>query len=190
MNGIWGDVSKPGSVAGGLAAVRAAEAFFAGLPGRDSGTPPVGGGGDTPPTSGGDTAPAGGGGTPAPVSGNTPPAGNLAPPATKPQGTVIAKVKAPKVAGAVVKAPTRAKAGTYKVTITAAAGRAAASGKVTLVLKKGKLKKTVTGTIAKGVATLKVPKLAKGTWKVTISWVGDTSYLDARVSGASVKVRK
>jgi hypothetical protein len=107
------------------------------------------------------------------------------PPANK--GTLI---KAGKVKGAVAKAPTSKKAGKYKVTIAVPAGASAATGKVTLKLKKGKTTKTITGKLSKGVVTFSVPKLARGTWKVTISWPGDSSYLAASATGASIKVIK
>ena len=78
-----------------------------------------------------------------------------------------------KIKGAVAKAPTSKKAGKYKVTFT---GASTATGKVTLKLTKGKTSKTITGKLAKGVVTFTVPKLAKGTWKVAISWPGDAKY--------------
>ena len=108
----------------------------------------------------------------------------------KPPIVAPVRVKASKVKGAVVKAPTRRKAGRYKVTITAPKGATAASGKVTVKLKKGKTTKTVTGKLSRGVVTVTVPKLAKGTWKVTITWPGDTRYLPASATGGSVKVTK
>ena len=85
------------------------------------------------------------------------------------------------------KAPTSRKAGKYKVTFT---GASAATGKVTLKLSKGKTTKTITGKLSKGVVTFSVPKLAKGTWKVAISWPGDAKYAAASASGASIKVTK
>ena len=76
------------------------------------------------------------------------------------------------------------------MTITTAKGRAKATGKVTIKLKKGKTTKTITGKLSNGVVTVSVPKLAQGTWKVTISWPGDSSYLAASATGASIKVTK
>ncbi|MBE2319421.1 Ig-like domain repeat protein [Solirubrobacter sp. CPCC 204708] len=107
-----------------------------------------------------------------------------------PGPAVKVKVKASKVAGAVSKAPTSKKAGKYKVTITTATGLTKATGKVTLTLKKGKTTKKVTGTLKNGVVTVTVPKLARGTWKVSISWPGDGNYLSGKASGKSIKVTK
>jgi hypothetical protein len=107
-----------------------------------------------------------------------------------PPTNTVTKVKASKVAGAVAKAPTRKAAGRYKVTITTPKGRAKASGKVTLKLKKGKTTKTITGTLKDGTVTVKVPKLARGTWKVTLSWAGDSTYLAGSAAGASIKVTR
>lgn len=120
-------------------------------------------------------------GTPQQTGGTTTPA---------PSVTVLKPVAAIKLAGTVSKAPTSKKPGKYAVKVTPAAGRAAASGKVTITLAKGKTKKKLTGTLAKGVLTVNVPKLAKGTWKVTISWAGDTNHLAATAKGASIKVKK
>ncbi|MDO8211633.1 Ig-like domain-containing protein [Conexibacter sp. CPCC 206217] len=119
--------------------------------------------------------------------GPTPPAPQ--PPVTKPPVKAVKRVKARKLAGAVAKAPTRKKAGTYKVTITAPRGGAKATGKVTIKLKKGKATKTIRATLKKGAVTVKLPKLARGTWKVTISWAGDARYLAASATGPSIKVK-
>jgi Big-like domain-containing protein len=100
----------------------------------------------------------------------------------------VTKVKASKVKGAVSKAPTSKKAGKYKVTFTTSGS--AATGKVTIKLKKGKTIKTITGTLSTGSVTFSVPKLARGTWKVTIAWPGDANYLAASATGASIRVTK
>jgi hypothetical protein len=61
---------------------------------------------------------------------------------------------------------------------------------VTIKLKKGKTTKTITGKLSRGVVTVSLPKLAKGTWKVTISWPGDAHYLTVKAVGPSIKVIK
>ena len=38
--------------------------------------------------------------------------------------------------------------------------------------------------------TFTVPKLAKGTWTVAISWAGDAKYQAASATGAAIKVKK
>jgi hypothetical protein len=102
----------------------------------------------------------------------------------------LVRVKPSKVAGAVSKAPTSKRAGKYKVTISTPKGLLKATGKVTIKLKKGRVTKTVTGRLANGTVTVSLPKLARGTWKVTISWPGDSSYLPASATGTAIKVRK
>jgi hypothetical protein len=123
-----------------------------------------------------------------PVVAPKPTPGVTAPPVAK--SPAPAKVKAGKVKAVLAKAPTSKKGGKYKVTITTPKGASAASGKVTVKLKKGKTTKTVTGKLARGVVTVSLPKLARGTWKVTISWPGDAHYLTVKVTGPSIKVIK
>jgi hypothetical protein len=104
---------------------------------------------------------------------------------------VLSRSKVKKIAGAVSKAPTSKSTGKYKVTITAGSGRAMATGKLTLrVYKVGSHTATATGTLSKGTATFSIPKLAKGTWKVLISWPGNSHYQSASVAGSSIKVTK
>ncbi|HWK28521.1 MAG TPA: Ig-like domain-containing protein [Solirubrobacter sp.] len=124
-----------------------------------------------------------------------PPDTFAAPPAviTPPPPPVVitsTRVKTGKVAGKVTKAPTTRRAGKYRITIAAAKGLAKPGGKVKIKLKKGKTTKTITGKLVRGTVTVKLPKLARGTWKVTISWPGDKKYLAASASGASIKVKK
>jgi len=102
----------------------------------------------------------------------------------------VAKVKAGKVAGTVSKAPTSKKAGKYKVSVATANGLAKATGTVKVEIKKGKSTKNLTGKLVNGVVTISVPKLAKGAWKVSVSWLGDANYLTAEATGKSIKVTK
>jgi thiol-disulfide isomerase/thioredoxin len=122
----------------------------------------------------------------------TPPAATPAPVGTKPTTTTsaAARKKVSAVKGVVSKAPTSRSGGKYKVSITVPKGASAAGGKVTIKLKKGKVTKTLTGRLSKGVVTVTLPKLAKGTWKVAITFPGDTRYLTKTVAGASIKVIK
>ena len=167
VNSIWGNARSPQSVAGGIAAIRAAEVFFAGLP-------------DRPSTGNPDPDP----GTPAPPG----PSGEA--PSPNGPGATVQKVRVSRLAGSVAKAPTSKKRGKYKVKVTVPRGKAGATGKVQVrLLRKGKKTKTLTGTLKNGVVTISVPKLAKGKWRVTISWPGDATYLPASATG-TIKVKK
>lgn len=102
----------------------------------------------------------------------------------------VAKGSVASVKGATSKKPTSKKAGAEKVTVAAAAGNATATGKVTVTLKKGSAKKTGTATLKSGVATVQLPKLAKGTWTVKLAYAGDANYAASTATGTSVKVTK
>ena len=65
----------------------------------------------------------------------------------------------------------------FQVTITTASGKAKATGKVTLTLKKGKTTKKVSGNVVNGTAKVKIPKLPKGAWTVTVLYQGNAYYL-------------
>ncbi len=95
-----------------------------------------------------------------------------------------------RITGAVVTAPTSRKGGRYRVTIRVPKGASAASGRVAVQLRKGKVTKTVRGRLARGTVTVRLPKLAKGTWRVSISWPGDRRYSKASASGGRVTVRR
>lgn len=86
--------------------------------------------------------------------------------------------------------PVSTKAGRLKVTVKGAAGVLKPSGKVTLVLKKGAAKKTVTGTLANGVVTITVPKLAKGTWTPRLTYAGAANYTSRTVTLVALKIKK
>ncbi|WGL53366.1 Ig-like domain-containing protein [Nocardioides sp. BP30] len=102
----------------------------------------------------------------------------------------VAKGSVASVKGTASKKPTSKKAGVEKVTVATAAGNATATGKVTVTLKKGSAKKTATATLKSGVATVKLPKLAKGTWTVKLAYAGDADYAASTASGTPVKVTK
>lgn len=100
----------------------------------------------------------------------------------------VAKVKVKKVAGKVSKAQTKKARGKYKVTITKPNGDATATGKVTLKLTKGRTTKTLRGNLSRGSKTFTLPKLAKGTWKVKVSYAGNADYTSSSATGAKIKV--
>lgn len=185
VNTIWGNKATPNSVAGGIAAVHAADVFFKSLPTR----PGTGGGSTNPPAGGGSDT---GGGTQNP-GGGTPSTGGGSTSGSGTPGTTTktpSKLKVSAVKGSVLKAQTAKGRGKYRVKITVPKGSKAATGKVTITLTKGKTKKTVSATLRNGAATITLPKLAKGTWKVTITWPGSTTFASVSSSGAPVKVTK
>jgi len=103
----------------------------------------------------------------------------------------IARIKVGKVAGTVVQAPTSKQPGIYRVTIAVTTeGLNTISGKATIVLRSGSISKTITGNFKNGALTVFVPKLSRGTWKVTISWPGDTNYLAVSATGSPIAVTK
>jgi thiol-disulfide isomerase/thioredoxin len=263
INKAWGNATTPGSVAGGLAALHAADVFFDGLPGgvlshrtvtadasgitvridNDYGRNPAGNVALTLKKDGAtvktDSAAVAGGSaafalgaldagtydytlsyagddqiaaftesgslTVAPrttttttdTTNNTPTTTTTTAtrPATTPTRTTTTtpratKASVGKVKVSLVKRPTSRKGGKYTVSIAAASGRSAVSGTVTIKLKKGSVTKTVRATLSRGRATFTLPKLAKGTWKVTITWPGNTTYKALSATAASIKVIK
>lgn len=100
----------------------------------------------------------------------------------------VAKV-ASRVTAAWTKKPTARKAGKLKVGVTAPG--VVATGKVSVVIKtaKGKKVKTVTGTLSKGVVTIKVPKLKAGKYQLAVTYAGD-SQLTAASSKAKVTAKR
>ena len=84
----------------------------------------------------------------------------------------------------ITKRPSRKKAG--KLTVTAAAIGTTPVGKLKTLLTKGSKNRSVTGRLHNGVVTLRLPKLSKGTWKVTVTYAGSSHHKKA---GTSLKVR-
>ncbi|WP_110206329.1 Ig-like domain repeat protein [Nocardioides daejeonensis] len=94
-----------------------------------------------------------------------------------------------KVKSKVKKAPTTKKAGKLEVTLKGHE-LVTATGKVKVTLKKGKATKKANGTLnKKGIVKIKLPKLAKGKWKLTVKYAGDANYKSASKTG-KVKVKK
>jgi len=101
----------------------------------------------------------------------------------------IAKAKGTLKTKLVGKAKTK-KRGKLRVTVAGVAGATKPAGKVTLTLAKGKSHKTVKGKKLKnGKVVVKLPKLAKGKWKVKVKYAGNANYKAAK-KNLTVKVRK
>lgn len=109
-------------------------------------------------------------------------------PAATATPAAVGRSKVSKVRGAVSKLASTKVHGRYEVTLSTPNGRATATGKVTIKLKKGKLTKTVRGELQDDRATVTLPKLAAGKWTVRITWAGDANYLAASGTGAAIKV--
>lgn len=89
----------------------------------------------------------------------------------------------------VAKAPTTKKAG--KLTAKVTGDDTAARGNVTVVLtKKGEKTKRLTGKVVDGAAAVKLPKLAKGTWKAKVQFLPKTAAYKSATKTVSVKVTK
>lgn len=88
----------------------------------------------------------------------------------------------------VATAPTAKKAG--KLTAKVTGGDTAAAGKVMVALtKKGEKAKNLTAKVTKGAATVKVPKLAKGTWKAKVTFIPSTADYKSATRTLRVKVK-
>ncbi len=88
------------------------------------------------------------------------------------------------------KAPTSKKKGKATITVARNAGLANASGKVTVTLKKGKSTKKVNATLKSGKRSISLPKLAKGTWKVSVTYRGDKNYVSQKSKTYTLKIKK
>lgn len=73
--------------------------------------------------------------------------------------------------------------GRATVKVSASKGLTAVTGKVTVILTSGKHSKKVTGTLKKGRVVISLPKLSKGTWKVSVKYAGN-AYYSARTTNA------
>lgn len=102
----------------------------------------------------------------------------------------VVRAKSGRPAYKTTKTPTSKKSGKATVSVGTGSGLAKASGKVTVTLKKGSSSKKVSGSLSGGKRTVKLPKLKKGTWKVTVSYAGDRNYVAQKSKTYTLKVRK
>lgn len=129
--------------------------------------------------------------TTAPVPGGTPTTPPTTPaPTNPPPAPPVVKVAPAKVAVKVSKAPTSKKKGKAKVTVTGVSGRPKPTGRAVITFKKGGSTRKVTVTLSGGSKSFSVPKLKKGTWKVTVTYAGDGTYLSATSKTVTLKVKK
>ncbi|MFI5426921.1 Ig-like domain-containing protein [Aeromicrobium sp. UC242_57] len=114
-------------------------------------------------------------------------------------GNLVARSAVGKVtvAKGTAKAPTFAAKGTIKakkagkatVKVATTSGLAKAGGKVKVVLKKGKTTRTINVTVKSGVASVKLPKLAKGKWSVKVTYAGDANYVASKTVSKKLTVK-
>ncbi|WP_019143486.1 Ig-like domain repeat protein [Aeromicrobium massiliense] len=104
---------------------------------------------------------------------------------------VVRKASVAKPAVKVVKKPTTRKAGSVRVTVRSASA-GTPTGKVRVQLVKGRSTKTYTVRLnSRGQANVKTSKLAKGSWKVYVTYYGDTKFdARAKVRTSTVKVTR
>jgi hypothetical protein len=136
--------------------------------------------------------------TPITFAGTTPPVVDppvvtppvVTPPVAAPPAAPTAPAKVSAKRGA-TKKPTTTKTGRTSVVLTSANG-APVSGKIVVTFtQKGKKTKTKTVTVRNGKADVTIPKLAKGTWKVSVKYVGTKQFAKtATLSRGSFKVTK
>lgn len=110
------------------------------------------------------------------------------PPPTTP--TVAPKLVPGKPVVRFTKKPTAKKKGKATITVATPGGRPKASGKVTITFKKGSTSKKVSVTLSNGKKSVGIPKLAKGTWKVTAAYAGNATYLSSTSKAVTLKVKK
>ncbi|MFY0408765.1 Ig-like domain-containing protein [Solicola sp. PLA-1-18] len=115
-------------------------------------------------------------------------ADNLATAVSAARAVTVAKLGS-SVNGSFTKRPTTKRAGTVKIRARSARAGQTPTGKVTVVVRKGKKRYVITKTLSKGVATLKVRKLAKGTWTVTYRYAGNGTHTTS-TKAVKVKIMK
>lgn len=103
----------------------------------------------------------------------------------------VAKASPSRVTYRTVTKPTSRKTGRATVAVSVPSGLAKATGKVDLVIKRGSTTKRITGKVLRsGTVSITLPKLRKGTWKVTATYKGDVRYQAKSSAVATIKVTR
>lgn len=87
---------------------------------------------------------------------------------------------APGLSGTWKKKPTVSKRGRLTIKAAGPAGVTAPAGDVVVKVSRKGVKHTLDVTLVNGVATVKLPKLGGGTWKVKLAYAGAADYLAAK----------
>lgn len=109
---------------------------------------------------------------------------------TPPAAAPVVKAATAKPTVKVSKRPTSKKAGKAVVTVKSSGSGSKPTGKVTVTLTKGTSRKTVSVTLKNGTATVKLPKLKKGTWKLKVTYAGSATQRASTSKTYSVKSAK
>ncbi|WP_426243421.1 LamG-like jellyroll fold domain-containing protein [Nocardioides sp. LHG3406-4] len=88
----------------------------------------------------------------------------------------------------VIKRPTPGKRGKATVRVATLDGLTSATGRVTVTLRQGRVSKRATATLVRGRATVRLPKLARGKWRMSVSYGGNAYYLQRTDTGPAVSV--
>lgn len=102
-------------------------------------------------------------------------------------GLVVLKCK-PSVETKVVTKPTPLLPGKIRVTVESPGAGTPGRG-VAVKFTKGGTKRNISGTLKKGAATLTIPPLAAGRWKVEATYEGDKNHTAAKAKTANLKVK-
>ncbi|WP_370186118.1 Ig-like domain repeat protein [Aeromicrobium sp.] len=107
-----------------------------------------------------------------------------------PRTYAVAKGAAPAPTFTVRTRVTARKAGSLTVRVARPSGLVQPTGKVTVVLQRGRSSVTVAGrTLSKGAVVVPVRRLTAGTWKVTVTYLGDGVYTSRKAPAKNLSVR-
>ena len=101
----------------------------------------------------------------------------------------VSKAEVSSVVGTITKAPTKSTAGKLKVAVNRNTALATVGGAVTVTLRKGATVKVITGTVANGQSILALPKLAKGSWTVSVAYLGADNFNAKTVAVSAIRVK-
>jgi len=114
----------------------------------------------------------------------------VTPPAPPAPAPAVIKATTAKPTVTVSKKPTSKKKGKATVTVKSSGSNARPTGKVTITLTKGKSKKKVSVSLKSGKATVSLPKLKKGAWKLKVTYAGSATQRAATSKTYTVKSSK
>ena len=102
----------------------------------------------------------------------------------------VKKASAARPTVSVSKKPTSKKTGKATVTVKSTVSGQTPTGKVKVTLTKGSSKKSVSKSLSKGKASITLPKLKKGTWKLKVTYYGSSTHSTSTSKTYTVKSSK